>query len=73
VLVMVGGTIPADDIAQLRQLGVAGVFTPGAPTQAIVEFLRTGAGISSASSTSDGAATTAAGLASDPPDPKELS
>jgi methylmalonyl-CoA mutase C-terminal domain/subunit len=39
VLVLVGGTIPADDIAALRELGVAEVFTPGAPTTAIVEYL----------------------------------
>ena len=30
----VGGTIPADDVAELKALGVAEVFTPGAPTQA---------------------------------------
>ncbi|HEY7537845.1 MAG TPA: cobalamin B12-binding domain-containing protein [Gaiellaceae bacterium] len=39
VLVVVGGTIPADDVAELKQRGVAEVFTPGAPTGAIVEFL----------------------------------
>jgi methylmalonyl-CoA mutase C-terminal domain/subunit len=40
ILVVVGGTIPEDDIAELKQLGVAEVFTPGAPTSAIVEFVR---------------------------------
>jgi methylmalonyl-CoA mutase, C-terminal domain len=40
VLVTVGGTIPADDIPQLKELGVAEVFTPGAPTQAIVDYIR---------------------------------
>jgi methylmalonyl-CoA mutase C-terminal domain/subunit len=40
VLVTVGGTIPHDDIPQLKALGVAEVFTPGAPTQAIVDFIR---------------------------------
>src|SRR5438874_9326388 len=40
VVVTVGGTIPADDIPQLKALGVAEVFTPGAPTQAIVDFIR---------------------------------
>jgi methylmalonyl-CoA mutase, C-terminal domain len=40
VLVVVGGTIPAEDAEELRRLGVAAVFTPGAPTSAIVEFLR---------------------------------
>lgn len=40
VLVTVGGTIPADDIPELEKLGVAAVFTPGAPTQDIVDFIR---------------------------------
>jgi len=40
VLLTVGGTIPADDIAELKRLGVAEVFTPGASTQAIVDFIR---------------------------------
>ena len=39
VLVTVGGTIPADDIPELKKLGVAEVFTPGAPTDEIVEFV----------------------------------
>ena len=40
VLVVVGGTIPAEDAEELRSQGVAAVFTPGAPTSEIVEFLR---------------------------------
>jgi methylmalonyl-CoA mutase C-terminal domain/subunit len=36
----VGGTIPHDDIPQLKELGVAEVFTPGSPTQDIVDFIR---------------------------------
>ncbi len=40
VLVVVGGTIPKDDAEELKAQGVAEVFTPGAPTSAIVEFLR---------------------------------
>ena len=40
VVVTVGGTIPDQDIPQLKELGVAEVFTPGAPTQAIVDFIR---------------------------------
>src|ERR671926_88346 len=40
VPVVVGGTIPADDAAELKGLGVAEVFGPGAPTGSIVEFLR---------------------------------
>jgi methylmalonyl-CoA mutase C-terminal domain/subunit len=42
VLVTVGGTIPSDDIPELKRLGVAEVFTPGASTQAIVDFIREG-------------------------------
>ncbi len=40
VLVTVGGTIPADDIPELKSLGVAEVFTPGAPTQDIIDFIQ---------------------------------
>ncbi len=40
VLVTVGGTIPADDIPELKNLGVAEVFTPGAGTDEIVEFIQ---------------------------------
>ena len=39
VLVVVGGTIPNQDIPKLKELGVAEVFTPGAPTQAIIDFI----------------------------------
>jgi methylmalonyl-CoA mutase C-terminal domain/subunit len=40
VVVTVGGTIPADDIPELKELGVAEVFTPGSSTQEIVDFIR---------------------------------
>jgi methylmalonyl-CoA mutase, C-terminal domain len=40
VVVIVGGTIPADDIPELKRLGIAEVFTPGASTQDIIEFVR---------------------------------
>src|SRR3954451_5610351 len=40
VLVTVGGTIPDRDIPELKKLGVAEVFTPGAPVQDIVRFLQ---------------------------------
>ena len=39
VIVTVGGTIPADDIEELKSLVVAEVFTPGSPTDDIVEFI----------------------------------
>jgi methylmalonyl-CoA mutase, C-terminal domain len=40
VIVTVGGTIPADDIPELKELGVAEVFTPGSSTQEIIDFIR---------------------------------
>jgi methylmalonyl-CoA mutase C-terminal domain/subunit len=40
VIVIAGGTIPADDISELKKLGVAEVFTPGASTQGIIDFVR---------------------------------
>jgi methylmalonyl-CoA mutase C-terminal domain/subunit len=42
VLVCVGGTVPADDVAELKRLGVAEVFTPGSSTQDIIAFIRDG-------------------------------
>jgi len=40
VVVFGGGIIPRDDIVLLKQQGVAEIFTPGTPTQKIVEWLR---------------------------------
>ena len=40
VVVTVGGTIPADDIPELKQLGVSEVFTPGSSTQDIIDYIR---------------------------------
>ena len=40
VVITVGGTIPSDDIAELKAQGVAEVFTPGASTQEIIDFIR---------------------------------
>ena len=40
VIVTLGGTIPSDDVKELKQLGVAEVFTPGASTQDAVDFIR---------------------------------
>lgn len=42
VLVTVGGTIPSRDVEELKQAGVAEVFTPGSSTEEIVEFIRAG-------------------------------
>lgn len=44
VLVVVGGIIPDEDAAQLKQQGVAAVFQPGAPLAEIVEFIRASVG-----------------------------
>lgn len=35
-----GGTIPADEVIELKKLGVAEIFTPGAPLQDIIDFVR---------------------------------
>ena len=40
ITVFGGGIIPHDDIAELKKLGVAEIFTPGAPLEEIVTWLR---------------------------------
>jgi methylmalonyl-CoA mutase C-terminal domain/subunit len=40
IVVFGGGIIPAADIPELSRIGVAKVFTPGASTQSIVEWVR---------------------------------
>jgi len=40
VTVLIGGIIPEADIPGLKQVGIAEVFLPGTPTQAIVDFIR---------------------------------
>jgi len=40
VLVIVGGIIPDEDAAELKKLGVAEVFQPGASLERIVHFIR---------------------------------
>ncbi|MFI6758561.1 MULTISPECIES: cobalamin B12-binding domain-containing protein [Micromonospora] len=40
MVVFGGGIIPDADIPELERIGVAKVFTPGATTQAIVEWVR---------------------------------
>jgi methylmalonyl-CoA mutase, C-terminal domain len=39
ILVFGGGTIPPQDVAPLKEMGVAAVFTPGTPAKDIVETL----------------------------------
>ncbi len=40
VLVVAGGTIPADDVQPLKDLGVSAVFGPGTPLTAAIDFIR---------------------------------
>jgi len=40
VRVFVGGIIPAQDIPELKQLGISDVFLPGASTQDVVKAIR---------------------------------
>jgi methylmalonyl-CoA mutase C-terminal domain/subunit len=40
VLVLLGGIVPDEDAEQLKRLGVAAVFQPGASLESIVEFIR---------------------------------
>ncbi|HZE34244.1 MAG TPA: cobalamin B12-binding domain-containing protein [Actinoallomurus sp.] len=44
ISVFVGGIIPDGDFAELEKLGVARIFTPGATTQDIVEWVRANVG-----------------------------
>jgi methylmalonyl-CoA mutase C-terminal domain/subunit len=39
VVLVVGGTIPQEDIAELKQLGVTEIFTPGSSVGEIVGFI----------------------------------
>jgi methylmalonyl-CoA mutase C-terminal domain/subunit len=40
VVVFGGGIVPSDDIAELKRRGVAEIFTPGARTDTIAEWVR---------------------------------
>jgi len=40
VLVIVGGIVPDEDAAQLKRIGVAQVYQPGASLESIVNFIR---------------------------------
>jgi methylmalonyl-CoA mutase C-terminal domain/subunit len=40
VMVLVGGIVPDEDAEQLKRLGVAAVFQPGASLEGIVDFIR---------------------------------
>lgn len=40
MLLFGGGIIPEDDKAELEKMGVAKIFTPGAPTEDAIKYLR---------------------------------
>jgi methylmalonyl-CoA mutase C-terminal domain/subunit len=40
IVVFGGGIIPPSDISELEQIGVAKIFTPGATTGSIIEWVR---------------------------------
>jgi methylmalonyl-CoA mutase, C-terminal domain len=40
IAVVVGGIVPADDLATMRSLGVAAIFGPGTPITAIADEIR---------------------------------
>ena len=39
IVVFAGGIIPAEDIIELKKMGVAEIFTPGTPLQQIIDFV----------------------------------
>jgi len=41
IVIFGGGIVPPEDIAELERLGVKAIFTPGASTETIVEWVRT--------------------------------
>jgi len=44
IKVFVGGIVPEEDIRLLADAGVAAVFTPGTPTQTIVDWVKANLG-----------------------------
>ena len=46
IILFGGGIIPQADIDALKALGVGELFTPGTPTQVIVDYLNTTCGVS---------------------------
>lgn len=40
IMVVVGGIVPEPDIPELKNMGVAGVFTAGTPISEIADFIR---------------------------------
>ena len=40
ILLVLGGTIPEEDIPHLKEAGVAAIFGPGTPLEATITFIR---------------------------------
>ena len=40
ILLVLGGTIPEEDFARLKESGVAAIFGPGTPLETTVQFIR---------------------------------
>ena len=40
IIVMGGGIIPEEDIKKLLEMGIKRIFTPGAPTNEIVDYIK---------------------------------
>lgn len=41
IVVFGGGIVPSEDIVELKRMGVSEIFTPGARTDSIIEWVRT--------------------------------
>ncbi|MBA2426121.1 MAG: cobalamin B12-binding domain-containing protein [Actinobacteria bacterium] len=44
IVIFGGGIIPSSDIAKLKESGIAEIFTPGAPTKTIIDWVRNNVG-----------------------------
>ena len=40
ILILGGGVIPEDDIQSLKDAGIAAIFTPGAQTTEMIEYIK---------------------------------
>ncbi|GAI76577.1 unnamed protein product, partial [marine sediment metagenome] len=40
IIVMGGGVFPEEDIPELKKIGIAEIFTPGADTRDIIKFIK---------------------------------
>jgi methylmalonyl-CoA mutase, C-terminal domain len=55
IVVFGGGIVPEADIVELERMGVAKIFTPGAPTHEIVDWVRSTLGDRSAAEPAESA------------------